>query len=88
MVTLTQEEFQVLGLDERKSHLAEEEKIVFGHNFQRDRTGHRLNRASVRPGISRSIVWQQYGSGRAKRPIKQRWRKSGRKIENTPSGST
>jgi hypothetical protein len=39
MVTLTQEEFQVLGPEERKAHLAAEEKIVFGQNFERDRNG-------------------------------------------------
>ena len=50
MVTLTQEEFQVLGPDERKAHLAEEEKIVFGHNFQRDRTGQPVEQGIGSPG--------------------------------------
>jgi hypothetical protein len=39
VVTLTVEEFEVLTPDERKEHLAAEEKTVFGQNFQRDAKG-------------------------------------------------
>jgi hypothetical protein len=39
MVTLSPSEFELLTPDERKAHLAAEEKIVFGQTFQRDRNG-------------------------------------------------
>lgn len=35
MVTKTDEELAYMGPDERKAHFAAEEKIVFGHDFQK-----------------------------------------------------
>lgn len=35
MVTKTPEEWDLMSPDERKAHLASEEKIVFGHDFQK-----------------------------------------------------
>lgn len=35
MVTKTQEEWDLMTPDERKAHLSAEEKIVFGHDFEK-----------------------------------------------------
>ena len=50
MVTLSPSEFELLTPEERKVHLAEEEKIVFGHDFQRDRNGNPIEQGIASPG--------------------------------------
>ena len=50
MVTLTQDEFGALNPEQRAAHLAEEEKIVFGHNFRRDAKGNPIEVGIGSPG--------------------------------------
>jgi hypothetical protein len=50
MVTLTTEERDSLTPEELKQHLAAEEKIVFGHNFERDRKGQPVEQGIGAPG--------------------------------------
>jgi hypothetical protein len=50
VVTKTIEELEVMSPEEKRAHFAEEEKIVFGHNFQRDRTGQPIEQGIGSPG--------------------------------------
>jgi hypothetical protein len=50
MVTKTIEELEVMSPEEKRAHFAEEEKIVFGQNFQRDRHGNPIEGGIGAPG--------------------------------------
>ena len=50
MVTLTQDEFGALTPEQRAAHLAAEEKIVFGQDFQLDKAGNPIELGIGSPG--------------------------------------
>ena len=50
MVTKTQEELSEMTKAEIKEHLSEEERVVFGQDFRRDRHGRPVERGIGAPG--------------------------------------
>jgi hypothetical protein len=50
MVTLSPAEWEELTPEEQRAHQAQEDRIVFGHDFQRDRNGNPIEVGVGSPG--------------------------------------